>query len=81
MRFSSVIPAPDGMRFGAHAFDGALDHDYPLTVDHQPHGHAHVVAAVVAGDGRSVTLTLDTDVELSMLGYSPLNPTNQRETP
>jgi hypothetical protein len=75
MRLRSDIPAPAGTRFGPHAFDGAVGREVPITGDGRARiGHGRIIAAVVALDGRSVTLTLDTDVELAMLGYDPTNP-------
>lgn len=66
MQHTFTQPAPDGMAFAADAFDVLVGLESEIN---RSHGNERfpirVVAVAVAGDGRSVEFTVDTDAEMT----------------
>lgn len=58
--------AEHGMRFGAHAFDGQVGREVPLTIAGQS-VPAVLRSADVSHDGRSASLTFDTPLSAAVL--------------
>ena len=59
-RFEIVQHAGEGETFAPQAFDGSIGKTVPVKVEGGDSSEATLVAAVVAEDGRSARLTLDT---------------------
>jgi len=63
---SFTYPAPDGELFEPGSFDSVIGETSDLDRGHDRTFHVEVVDAVVAADGRSVEITLETAAELSV---------------
>ncbi|MFC9429261.1 hypothetical protein [Streptomyces sp. NPDC056987] len=64
MKMSYEQPAPDGATFAADAFEGQIGKEVPVNIPGEEAKKGRIVAAQVAGDGRSVELTVDVDWQM-----------------
>ena len=71
-RFEIVQYAGEHETFAPQAFDGSIGKAVPLKVERRGAGEATLVAAVVADDGKSATLTFDLDGPEGLLDPPPI---------
>lgn len=78
-RFEIIQHAGEGETFAPQAFDDSIGKTVPVKVEGGDSGEAELVAAVVADDGKSARLTLDTLVYHVEMEAAEIQHTDQEE--